>query len=560
MHAASGTGPPPFKAPPTGAAQGLGAKGAWNLSAGSPAGGKGGSKSSWGSAEVIGPPAKKLRIDMSSNESSGYSSSSAAKGKAAGKGAPSPAGMAKGGWASPSVVVPPHFGAKGCGKGGAAGNMMWSKGGPGPVMPKAASQAPGLVGGACSGASLAQKQDAQAELKRQQDELKRQQEEEKKAEKDLKAEQLELAALELQRQLMELFDAAEPLVAEAKAKAEAVQAFVKEAPDDDEIIRCVDEFDLTKSAAKASLKPCFEFMVGKHLQLQGRKPQTKADGLKLITNLQQASRQVDGLSDKVAALGRQARLRREREKQKLAAIEENKRRREVFNSFDLDADGFLSATELEAYVQAEHEFTLPPGRAAAMLNTLTFKGLAGAPYEKYPQLKVLIDIAKEEQLAKVRRKAAEERKGRVAIQLEEVKKVLAGVTGAVDGIDTEVLKAEELVRPLLAMRGRLVGQLPVIEERTEKAEAAIDAARDFIGAARDQAPCLGKEKESLEPEVRASPEVRRVDAKLNWFTQRLFKASQAVKAIRQKLELQKRKDALLQDAEAAPQAAPQNPT
>merc|ERR1712045_794207 len=103
-------------------------------------------------------------------------------------------------------------------------------------------------------------------------------------------------------------------------------------------------------------------------------------------------------------------------------------------------------------------------------------------------------------------------------------------------METEVAKAEEKAAPLSTARSRASMLPEQMDQGRDELDAAVDSARDFLAAAREQVQELQQDQpvsSSREPDAvkQARMEAIRMTARLNWFETRLTRAAATSKAI-----------------------------
>merc|ERR1719472_224569 len=88
---------------------------------------------------------------------------------------------------------------------------------------------------------------------------------------------------------------------------------------------------------------------------------------------------------------------------------------------------------------------------------------------------------------------AEEAARRKKLAIEQTAQVLEGikvVETAMSGIEAEVAKAEQKAKPLGITRGRAALNADRIHEVADEVDVAVEAGRDFLAAAKDQASSM----------------------------------------------------------------------
>jgi len=293
-----------------------------------------------------------------------------------------------------------------------------------------------------------------------------------------------------------------------------------------EIVKLSEEFEAATAKARVAAKGCADFMAGKYLRLQGISESTRQGAAMLLKRFKQAERDIEASVGKVRLRKRDAVLTRDREIKRQAAAAAQEKQESLFKQYDRDEDGLLSAREVREFVKGECNFDLQPDKVEGILKSEAFAGSPGVTREKFPQLRLLVGVA--------------------------------AVVGALSGMEVEVAKAEEKARPLTNIKGRASLPHDMLEERTDEVDAAVDSARDYLAAAREQFQTLESEQMQgamlpTAPQAvkMAVAEARKLGARLDWFEQRLTRAGSASKASRDRLLLQRKKEALMREADAA---------
>jgi len=413
--------------------------------------------------------------------------------------------------------------------------------------------------------------------------LRKEEEERQRVEEEKRREQAELTAGVLQSELAELVAAAEVLSTGANERAERLdEESDKKKPkaedtedklSDDDVIRIADEFESLVKDSKSALKMCSDFMAQKHLALQGFKDSTKEQAAKYRTKLKDITRAIEVNLAKVGQRKRKAIASKDAELKRQAAIKAEEKQKAIFKQYDKDGDGKLSAQEIVEFVKAEYDFEFPLEKAKETLKQNQLKCPDGASYEKFPQLKMFVGIARNEVLARKRKEEKEEqerlakidRERRYKLGLEQKKKIPDGVKvvmEAMGGIESEVVKAEQKARPLNNMRGKH-WNIPVekMESMADEVDAAVDAAKDFLGAATDQATSLcGIPNAELEEEARkeATLQSRTLTYKLQYLEKRLTLVAASSKGARDRVILHNKKQQLMREAAMAAMHAAQS--
>mmetsp|Transcript_98079 Transcript_98079/g.194171 ORF Transcript_98079/g.194171 Transcript_98079/m.194171 type:complete len:687 (-) Transcript_98079:177-2237(-) len=340
----------------------------------------------------------------------------------------------------------------------------------------------------------------------------------------------EASAITLHAELTPLVEAVEARVSAAKEIAAALEGENGRRKSDEEVIRIAEEFEVHGNAGKVAVKACADFMAGKYLRLQGTSENTRQGAAQVLKRFREAEREADLIINRVRVRKRDAVLSRDKELKRLAAQMAVEKQESLFKKYDADGDGFLSAREVGEFVKGECNFDLPQEQVAKILESDVFaKSPKGVPREAFSQLRLLVGVA--------------------------------AVTGALSGMEAEVAKAEEKAKPLSQTRGRNPFPPETLEERTDEVDSAVDAARDYLAAAREQVQLLDGDQASLNglgvtQAVRsAALEARKLGTRLDWFEQRLGRAAAASKASRDRLLLQRKKEVLLRQADLAARGA-----
>lgn len=359
-------------------------------------------------------------------------------------------------------------------------------------------------------------------LKRETEQARILQEQEDLAER--RRQDAEAAAITLHAELTPLVKAVEDKISEAKEIAKALDGENGRKKSDEEVLRIADEFEVHGNASKLAVKACADFMAGKYLRLQGTSENTRQGAALVLKRFREAEREAELVLNKVRVRKRDATLSRDRELKRLAAQMAVEKQESLFKKYDADGDGFLSVREVGEFVKGECNFDLPQEKVASILQSDAFaKSPKGVPRAAFSQLRLLVGVA--------------------------------AVTGALSGMEAEVAKAEEKAKPLSQTKGRSPFPPEMLEERTDEVNSAVDAARDYLAAAREQVQLLDRDQASLSgagatQAVRsAALEAKKLGTRLDWFEQRLGRAAAASKASRDRLLLQRKKELLLRQAD-----------
>lgn len=360
------------------------------------------------------------------------------------------------------------------------------------------------------------KAEAEAERERQARELEAQrrkaEEERRAAEEKRKAAANEAAKL-LQAELSPLVDIAELEQGKANDKAEFANGSKDWANDD--VIKAADVFAKASVSTKEALKACKDFMTGKHNQLMGSDQSCRDSGGAILKRMASAERALEVLYRKVMTRRAEATASKERAAQKLSAERAGEKQEGLFQKYDRDGDGLLSPAEVASFIRGECNFDMEKGAVEKILGTPPFAGAKGVARDKFSRLRLQVGIAAVEQ--------------------------------ALGGIEQEVVKAEKKSAALNAHRARM--PLDKALELTEGVQSAVEAALDFLAAAKEQVQCLA----GFEPEVRkqAGLESARLNSRLTTYDSRLSRQAASTKAIRDKLLFQQKKAELMKQADMA---------
>mmetsp|Transcript_4864 Transcript_4864/g.13642 ORF Transcript_4864/g.13642 Transcript_4864/m.13642 type:complete len:655 (+) Transcript_4864:189-2153(+) len=353
------------------------------------------------------------------------------------------------------------------------------------------------------------------EQQRQREEMKRKKEEEERR----RQEEAEALAKSLQNELEQFILIAERRAEEAKEKAALVGIDEKNDKTPDEILEAASQFDAVSAAGRMVVAQCNSFMTGKFLQLQGTTEETRTEAARRLKRVKAAESETAILVGKVMACRRQAQLQKDAQLKKLEAELAARKQEAIFSKYDRDGDGKLSAAEVGAFVSGECNFELSQEKLAAIVQSDVFKDSMGVPRAKFSHLRLLVGVA--------------------------------AVTGALDGMEVEVAKAETQARPLSA-KGRCRMPIGPAAQKAEEVEAAVDAAQDYLAAAREQVQTLGADKPTGgEPRAvaLARAEAVKLARRLDAFERRLATSAAIAKAVLDRRLLQERKAAALRDAD-----------
>lgn len=310
---------------------------------------------------------------------------------------------------------------------------------------------------------------------------------------------------------------------------------------DEELVRSATEFEGFVETALKAVASCTRLSEGSLVRLRGPTEATKAAATELARRVVKVKSAVEEISLKVKALKSASTQRIEREARKRAEKIENERQERLFNACDKDGDGKLNAEEIKTFVRAEHGFELPQDKLKVILAVSP----TGYAWKQFHLLRPHLNAAWAEEQARRRKDKSEK-------QSSMIRKNSAETLSALSGVEAEVAKAEDKVKLLGPLLPRASVILDFLADSTEQAEAAIDAARDFMAAAKEQAQQLGGDKQgAFESEAKqlAAMEGKKLTMKLFLLESRLSQAHALAKAARAKVDLQLRKAALLRQAE-----------
>ncbi|CAE7268008.1 Zdhhc3, partial [Symbiodinium pilosum] len=309
---------------------------------------------------------------------------------------------------------------------------------------------------------------------------------------------------------------------------------------DKDLIKVATGLETSSEEAKKSVAGCMALVEGNvnMMRIRGPTEELKASAAVLQNRAREVKASLEDTLQKVRTAKAGATARVEREARKLAAKQEALRQEKIFKQYDKDGDGLLNEEEIRAYVAGEHKFEL----AEDKLQNILSKHPDGVAHKDFAQLRSQIAIVWSEILNK-RRKEKNEK------QMATIKKNSAEILSALSSVEGEVAKAEAQVRILGPMIG--ASMLDMLSERTEAAESAVDAARDFLAAAKEQALGLGVDSNfETEAKQMALGEAKTLQTKVVALENRVNAAAVLSKAARSKIQLQERKAALLREATA----------
>lgn len=161
-------------------------------------------------------------------------------------------------------------------------------------------------------------------------------------------------------------------------------------------------------------------------------------------------------------------------------------------------------------------------------------------------------VIREEIRARQRRLDKAESDKRTQEQIPIVQRNVKETLNAIDIVEAEVLSVEKKAGPLHNyVRMQRILQPETVEERCEEVEAAVDAAKDFFLAAKEQAMSLDKGIERTEPQVVKFLDVERqkLDTRLERIKWRLDRIQSMAETLKNKVVLGRKKQALMRELE-----------
>ncbi|CAE7648234.1 Zdhhc3 [Symbiodinium sp. CCMP2592] len=309
---------------------------------------------------------------------------------------------------------------------------------------------------------------------------------------------------------------------------------------DKELIRLATEMETSSEEASKSVAGCMARMDGatNMMRIRGPTEELKASAGVLQNRARTVKSSLEEMLQKARAAKVTAAQRVEREVRKAEALKEAARQEAIFRQYDQDSDGLLDESEIRAYIAGEYTFELAEEKLTQILSASP----DGVSHADFAKLRSQINGAWNEVLNKQRKEKNDK-------QMAMIKKNSAEILSALSGVESEVAKAEAQVRILGPMVTRGVTMLDMLGERTEAAESAVDAARDFLAAAKEQALALGVDSNfETEAKQMAAVEARNLQMKVTALENRVNTAAHVSKAARSKIQLQERKAALLREA------------
>lgn len=352
----------------------------------------------------------------------------------------------------------------------------------------------------------------------------------------------ELLARSLQAELESLLAIAEAEVSNVRTLQEAMEKAARQAnvdkgdaADKALLSACTALEQPGQSALQATLR-CTNLLDQNVKQIHGTTEELKARSTKLASQARQLRNALDQLLEKAQLVKMAAIQRIEKEAKRVAAEKEAKRQEDIFDQYDQDQDGLLSSKEILAYVKGEHHFDLEEEKLQHIMEL----NPAGVSKQHFARLRSQVSLIWSDILAK-------QRKDRSEKQMLQLRKGAAEIQSALAGVEAEVAKAENQVRHLPQLIKRANVMMHQLSERTDAAESAVDAAKDFLAAAKEQAQGLDSEMEN-EAKTMARLEVGKVRMKISLLETRLNQAAVVTKSARSKLQLEEKKAEIMRQA------------
>eukprot|EP00928_Gymnodinium_smaydae_P098923 TRINITY_DN930_c1_g4_i1.p1 TRINITY_DN930_c1_g4~~TRINITY_DN930_c1_g4_i1.p1 ORF type:complete len:446 (+),score=128.83 TRINITY_DN930_c1_g4_i1:90-1340(+) len=316
--------------------------------------------------------------------------------------------------------------------------------------------------------------------------------------------------------LSPLVDAAEAAVAEAAARRVPVDAVTDDSYE--QVAPVLAAFDEAHTAAAAALRRCGDYFASERFaRLETAPDDARQEAEQLRRRFSDAESRLASAADVVRSKMSSARARRDEAARQVEAQRAAEEQDRLFARYDRDGDGLLNVTEVAAFVRRECNAELPQEKLQALLRGEPFASAGGVARADFARLRMLVGIAT--------------------------------VGAALDGVEGEVVKAEAKARPLSA-RGPAAVPLDRLEDATEDLDVAVDAAGDYLAAARAQAHgiSLGNDELSVVASANAqeeTPETVALRSRLESLEKRLGEAAAVAKKCHERMELQRRKAALL---------------
>lgn len=317
-------------------------------------------------------------------------------------------------------------------------------------------------------------------------------------EAEQKKHQLEMAIDSLNSEFFALVKATEDRSTQAQTIAANLESICDST--DDEIIKMAEEFEAARARAHAAVKACMGYSSTEHYKtLQASDDPAKQVASELLQRSKNAARTLLQAVSSVKARKREAEERIEQESKRQAAIKAAKEQERLFKRYDSDKDGVLSLSDVRRFISGEFNLDLSPDKLLAALELETLNKFSGLRCEQFPRLRLLVGVA--------------------------------SVEGALDGVEVEVVKAEEQGRPLSA-KGPVAFPIDALPDAVSDLDTVMDAARDYLLAAQDQI-------QSIPGCPASAPEAKVLSARLEDLQARLSKVEDISNACHSRIELQR---------------------
>eukprot|EP00933_Yihiella_yeosuensis_P040352 TRINITY_DN34635_c1_g2_i1.p1 TRINITY_DN34635_c1_g2~~TRINITY_DN34635_c1_g2_i1.p1 ORF type:complete len:796 (-),score=247.27 TRINITY_DN34635_c1_g2_i1:52-2109(-) len=311
---------------------------------------------------------------------------------------------------------------------------------------------------------------------------------------------------------------------------------------DKEVVRIATEMEEPGAIAVKAVQSAMSVAETNIFKIRGPVEETRNAAKEITGRAYKLKQSLEEILQKAKPIKTVSAQRVEREAKKLAAKKEAERQEALFKEYDKDGDGKLSAAEILAYA-AGPEFGI--ALVEDKLKNMLMGQPDGVTWANFPKLRTQVSIVKNEIVAK-------ERAERVSAQTAIIRQHATETSSALSGVESEVAKAEAKVRLLSPLIPRVAQFLDMVSESTESAESAIEAARDFLAAAKEQAQSIagGDKQAGYEQEAKnfGNAESKKLSWRINSLESRLTSAAQVAKAARAKVDLAERKAALLREA------------
>eukprot|EP00929_Paragymnodinium_shiwhaense_P069265 TRINITY_DN3494_c0_g1_i1.p1 TRINITY_DN3494_c0_g1~~TRINITY_DN3494_c0_g1_i1.p1 ORF type:complete len:673 (+),score=233.06 TRINITY_DN3494_c0_g1_i1:130-2148(+) len=384
------------------------------------------------------------------------------------------------------------------------------------------------------------------------EELRKRQAEEKKALEEVKIKEATQAAESLQQEFLGFVELLEAPATLAKEKGDKVLA--DKGLDDAILISTAQEFEALHLEVKSSQKACQDILMGKHSVMAGLTEETRSAAAKLLKRMNDARRMVELVATKVKAKESAAADRLVKATKLAEQKKELEREKKLFQECDIDGDGVLDVDEMKNIAQIEFDVALKPEQVAMVMKSnacVTKPGKAkGVTWENYPKLKAQLNKFREAKLAEIRKKELAESQARSKEQMKLILPKVKEVQPNVEIVETEVQSVEKKAAPLLMLHNRQVAPNERVEGMCSEVITAVDAAKDFLAAAREQVEELEKLfPKGPEPQVRKllDQEKSKIHARIERLDGRLKRCHGAAENVQKKMELAKAKMRLLAD-------------